>query len=143
MSHEQEISNLIFLYNERIDAGDLNGAATLFKNAQLKFPGSEGLKDYKEALDLFEKIIIIYPDGTPGTRHMVTNLAIEISDDHQQASARSMYTVYQAVEGLPLQVIAIGHYIDRFGIIEGKWHFTYRDYSYPQLLGDTSKHLRF
>ena len=51
-------------------------------------------------------------------------------------------TRYQAAEDQPLQVIAIGHYIDQFRMIEGKWQFTYRDYSYPQLLGDISKHLR-
>src|SRR6202012_5962182 len=87
------ISNLIFHYNELIDNGDLKGAPNLFKNARLKFPGSAGLIHYKEALDLFEKIIIIYPDGTPKTRHMVTNLVIEISKDNQHADARSMYTV--------------------------------------------------
>ena len=143
ISHEQEISNLIFHYNELIDAGDLKGAAALFKNAQLKFPGTEGLKDHNYALDLFEKIIIVYPDGTPRTRHIVTNLIIEISEDNRHAQARSLYTVYQATEELPLQAVAIGHYIDRFSIINEKWHFTYRDYSYPQLSGNISKHLRF
>src|SRR6201992_2776610 len=129
LSNEQEITNLIFKYNELIDIGDLKGAATLFKYADLKFPGIEGLKNHQDALNLFDKIIIIYPDGTPRTRHLVTNLTIEIADDNQHANARSMYTVYQATKDLPLQVIAIGHYIDQFSIIEEKWQFTYRDYS--------------
>ena len=56
----------------------------------------------------------LYPDGTPGTKHVTTNLIIEIDDQATGAAARSYFTVLQAVPGLPLQPILAGRYRDRF-----------------------------
>ena len=55
-----------------------------------------------------------YPDGTPRTKHVTTNLIVEVDDDAGTATGRSYFTVLQAVPGLPLQPIVAGRYHDRF-----------------------------
>ena len=57
--------------------------------------------------------VIVYEDGTPRTKH-VTNIAIEVDAEAGTASARSYFTVLQALPDLPLQIIVSGRYLDRF-----------------------------
>ncbi|WP_343035018.1 nuclear transport factor 2 family protein [Aromatoleum diolicum] len=58
------------------------------------------------------------------------------------ATARSCYTVVQATDGFPPQIIATGRYHDRFARIDGEWHFTWRDYTLLDFTGDLSRHLK-
>ena len=141
-SNEFAITNLIYKYNELIDEGDLNGAASLFQFAELIFPGFDGPQTYQTAQILFKQLLIIYPNGTPNTRHIVTNPIIEIDEDQQTARCRSIYTVFQATDDLPLQPIVIGTYRDKFKVINGKWQFVYRDYASSQTVGNVINHLR-
>ncbi|MBV8930111.1 MAG: nuclear transport factor 2 family protein, partial [Mycobacteriaceae bacterium] len=85
-------------------------------------------------------LVVVHPDGTPRTKHVVTNPIIEI--DENTATCRSYYTVLQQTDTLPLQVIVSGRYHDRFERVEGRWRFCYRDYSLMDLIGDLSQHLR-
>jgi hypothetical protein len=89
---------------------------------------------------LFTSTTRRYPDGTPGTKHVTTNLILDIDDDDGTASARSYWTVLQAVPGLPLQPILAGRYHDRFTRREGRWEFTERRYL-VELIGDVSHHM--
>jgi hypothetical protein len=41
--------------------------------------------------------VIVYDDGTPRTKHIVTNLAIEVDEDTGTAVSRSYFTVLQAL----------------------------------------------
>jgi hypothetical protein len=136
-----EITNLLYRFNELIDSGDLASAAGLFEHAQLKLVASDELQGYEAALALLQRVVILYPDGTPKTKHIVTNPIIEIDEIAGTAASRSQYTVFQATDELPLQVIAAGRYHDLFEYVDGKWRFTYRDYTLFDLRGDTSQHL--
>ncbi|MFA7587576.1 MAG: hypothetical protein WCY11_15520 [Novosphingobium sp.] len=50
--------------------------------------------------------------------------------------------IQQAGDG-PLQPVMAGRYHDRFARgADGRWHFTYRDYSLHDLPGDMSRHSR-
>jgi 3-phenylpropionate/cinnamic acid dioxygenase small subunit len=136
-----EITNLLYRYNELIDNGDLAGALGLFKHAQLKLVTSDELQGYEASLALLQRVVILYPDGTPKTKHLVTNPIIEIDEVAGTATSRSQYTVLQATDELPLQVIAAGRYHDQFEHVNGQWRFTYRDYTLFDLRGNTSQHL--
>jgi 3-phenylpropionate/cinnamic acid dioxygenase small subunit len=136
-----EITNLLYRYNELLDSGDLAGASGLFKYAQLKLVTSDELQDYEASLALLQRVVILYPDGTPKTKHLVTNPILEIDEVTGTATSRSQYTVLQATDELPLQVIAGGRYHDRFAYVDGQWRFTYRDYTLFDLRGNTSHHL--
>ena len=90
-----------------------------------------------EVLEFFSGTII-HEDGTPRTRHLVTNVEIELDGD--RASARSSVTVLQQTEVLPLQAIATGRYLDRFERVGGEWRFAERLVT-GFLLGDRSQHV--
>lgn len=136
-----EIGNLLARYCECIDAGNLTGASLLFEHARLKMVTSTELQDHKALLALLQQAIILYPDGTPKTRHIISNLIIDIDEAAGTATSRCCYTVFQATENIPLQVIAAGRYFDRFEQVGGRWRFTYRD-GRTDMLGNISGHLR-
>lgn len=135
------IANLLYGYAEAIDSGDLVRAASLFRHARIKT--RDGVEPLDEAglLALWREHIKIYPCGTPRTKHVVTNPIIEIDENEGKASARSYYTVYQATENFPLQLIASGRYHDQFERVDDIWRFSHRDYSLLDLMGDMSFHL--
>ncbi|OOK64499.1 snoaL-like domain protein [Mycobacterium kansasii] len=84
----------------------------------------------------------MYPDGTPRTKHVVTNPIIEI-DGIPTRSVRSYYTVLQQTEDFPLQAIVAGRYHDCFECVEGTWRFSYRDLTLIDMVGDISHHLSY
>lgn len=134
------IHNLLYRYAEAIDAGRLEEAADLFRHARIE-AGGNGTLDHAGLLALWRRLIVLYPCGTPRTRHLMSNPIIEIDEIAGTATARSCYTVFQATEQLPLQVIASGRYLDRFARIDGEWCFTERVYRLD-LAGDLSRHLQ-
>ena len=85
--------------------------------------------------------MILYEDGTPRTKHVITNLVVDVDDGSAHASARSYFTVLQATDGVPLQPIIAGRYEDQFEKVDGTWRFSER-IIHPDLHGDLSKHMR-
>lgn len=137
-----EITNLLYRYAEYIDSGDLAGAAALFEHARIETgdDGTEGAP--ADTLATWEKVVRLYPCGTPRTKHVVTNPILEIDEAAGKASCRSYYTVFQSTDTLSLQPIAAGRYHDEFERVDGKWRFSYRDYSLLDFIGDISQHLK-
>jgi 3-phenylpropionate/cinnamic acid dioxygenase small subunit len=140
VSSEVQIANFLYRYAEYIDTGDFAGAASLFKHARIKL-AVVGLVNADELLDIWKRLIILYPDGTPRTKHVMTNPIIEVNEAEGKATMRSYYTVLQVAAGT-LQPIVAGRYHDEFERVEGTWQCTYRDYSLLDLVGDTSQHVR-
>ena len=95
------ITNLLYRYAELMDRGDLPGCAALFRHANVKVRGSSDMLSEAELLRLWRDNVILYPDGTPRTRHVVTNPIIEMGPDGMSAQVRSYYTVYQATDTFP------------------------------------------
>jgi 3-phenylpropionate/cinnamic acid dioxygenase small subunit len=142
MSAETEIANLLYRYAEFMDAGDFAGAASLFDHARLRVGGGgDGTVDAATMLTLWESGVTRYPDGTPRTKHVVTNPIIEVDEAAGTASCRSYYTVLQQTDDLPLQPIVAGRYHDRFQRVDGEWRYVFRDYSLMDMVGDVSHHL--
>ncbi len=135
-----EIANLLYRYAELMDAGELEAAAELFRHARMKSGGT--LLDSAGMLENWRRYVKIHPCGTPRTKHVITNPIIEVDEAANTASCRSYYTVLQATDAVPLQVIAAGRYHDEFERAEGKWRFSYRDYTLFDLQGDLSDHLK-
>ncbi len=135
-----EIANLLYRYAELMDAGELEAAAELFRNARMKSGGT--LLDNAGILENWRRYVKIHPCGTPLTKHVITNPIIEVDEAADTASCRSYYSVLQATDTVPLQVIAAGRYHDEFERAEGNWRFSYRDYTLLDLKGDLSDHLK-
>jgi len=135
------ICNLLYRYAELIDSGQLDAAAALFRHARLK-TGHDTELDHTRLLALWQHYLILYPCGTPRTRHQITNPILDIDETAGTATSRSCYTVLQATVGFPPQIIATGRYHDRFARIDGQWHYTWRDYTLLDFTGDMSRHLK-
>jgi 3-phenylpropionate/cinnamic acid dioxygenase small subunit len=138
-SDAEAISALITTYAERIDAGDLDGVAALFAHATWRVPASADPFSGTAAVRRVYDAVILY-DGRPCTRHVVTNVVIELRSA-DRAEARSYFTVFQALPDFPLQPIIAGRYHDAFERVDGVWRFADR-LILSDLLGDLSRHLR-
>lgn len=142
--HDRQIENLLYRYAEAIDAGDYTAVGQLFAHGRICAPDGTPIAEGAAAVTaLYEATTRRYPDdGTPKTRHMITNPLIELGpgDPPATATARSRFTVYQATEALPLQPIIAGDYADTFEWAEEGWRFVERIMR-PALYGDLSQHL--
>jgi len=141
MSAQTEITNLLYRYAEYMDNGDVAGAASLFEHAELRL-GEDDTVDAAGMRAFWTNLVIVYPGGTPRTKHLITNPIVEVDEDAGTATCRSYYTVLQQTDDLPLQAIVSGHYDDKFERVDGQWRFCYRDYTGIDLVGDLSHHLR-
>lgn len=135
------IETLIMTYAERVDLGDFAGVAELFEHATYRADNA-GVTTSQEGsaavLATFESLVRRYPDGTPRTKHVTTNVIVEVDGD--RATARSYFTVFQQTDTLPLQPIIAGRYHDRFERHDGRWRFADR-LILSDLIGDLSQHL--
>jgi 3-phenylpropionate/cinnamic acid dioxygenase small subunit len=144
--HRAAISALVFAYAERVDGGDLEGVAELFAHATYRAALADGtittFSGRDEVLTCLRGMVRLY-DGKPSTKHVTTNLVIDVegdSDDPRSATCRSYYTVLQARPDLPLQPIVAGRYHDTFVRDGERWRFTDR-LIFTDLVGDVSTHL--
>lgn len=138
--HDAQITKLVFEYSERIDTGDLAGVADLLAEAGFGRGTGDLVYGRDRIQALFERTVHIYEDGTPRTKHLVTNLVVEVDEPAGTASARSYWTVVQALPDRGLGPILSGGYRDRFALRDGVWRFTERRIV-THLVGDTRHHL--
>ena len=83
---------------------------------------------------------MIYDDGTPRTRHVTTNLIIDVDEEAGTGTCRSYVTVFQQTDDFPLQPVYQNRYEDRFERVDGTWRFEHRRMC-DHRPGDTSRHL--
>lgn len=136
----RQIERLVHLYPYHLDAGRFAEMGELFADADV-YVGSDlvASKDAQAVARLWERFARIYPNGTPQTHHVATNLIID-EDGPGRARAHSYVLVVQAAPGFPLQPITAGDYLDRFACRDGVWRFTERRVG-NDLFGDMSRHL--
>jgi len=137
---EQAIAALVHTYAERLDAGDLEGVARLFVDATFRSTRGGVYHGPEALLAVLRRLVILY-EGSPRTRHVITNLSIEVEEGADRAAGRAYYTVFQATPTLPLQAILVGRYEDRFVRTRGTWRFAER-LVHVDLVGDLSQHVR-
>ena len=113
------ITKLIYSYAERIDEGDFAGVAELLQYATL----FDGAVSGREAIEkIYTRTTRRYDDGTPRTKHVMTNVIVDIGDDGMSASSRSYFTVLQQVSGeLALQPIIAGRYRHTYEWVDDSW----------------------
>ena len=139
MDSRTQITHLINQYGFTIDTGDLQGFAQLFENAEWTVEGTEPRVGTQQVLDALSTVRI-YEDGTPRTKHIVSNLDLEINEVNNSAESQCYVTVFQQTNDFPLQAIFCGHYFDGFQRVEGLWKFRQRIIRY-MMVGDLSAHL--
>ena len=141
-SYEQ-IRNLLGNYTERMDLGDFEGLGEIFRRATLTdFDGNLVAEGFEGVRDSYTNGTQMY-SGRPGTKHVTTNVQIEVDEEAGTASAKSAYVVFQATPNLALQPIITGRYHDDFARDDdGRWYFTKRRFA-VDTVGDLSQHLTY
>ena len=137
------VTNLLYRYAELIDAGDYEGIGEHLQYAVITTDGSDQEISGAEAVaGMYHASTRKYGNGTPLTKHVITNPIVEVADDGLTATVRSYYTVFQKAPDTPLQPIINGHYRDEFAKVDGEWRYTRRHMG-VDYLGDLSRHLLF
>lgn len=139
-SDEQAIANLLAGYADRIDAGDFEGLGAMFATGTVRFPDSGDAYTGADEVGRMYAGVVQLHDGSPLTKHVMTNTMIEVDDGGRRATARSYFTVFQAHPELPLQPVATGRYEDELELVDGRWRFAERTIV-RDLVGDLRFHL--
>jgi hypothetical protein len=133
------VAGLVHAYAERLDAGDLDGVADLFARATWRSTAGTNRRGAAEVRRAYDPVIR-YADGSPRTKHVITNLVIDVAPGGDKASSTCLFTVLQGLPDQPVRVILAGHYRDQFAADEHGWYFTDRLIE-PHLVGGLSRHM--
>ena len=134
------IQALLFSYPTRLDRGDFDGVGALFADAVVRGAGGAIMADRDAAAmaGAFRNWVRTYADGTPRTRHVISNVAIRPEGD-ARATVSSYVMVFQQTDALPLQPVIGGDYLDTVEKVDGAWRFVERVMG-NDLIGDLSAH---
>jgi 3-phenylpropionate/cinnamic acid dioxygenase small subunit len=132
----QQITSMVHRYCELFDTGQFDEFVAQFEHGQWHraAPGAEAARRW------IDDHVYLY-DGLPRTKHVTTNLTVEVDEEAGTAVAQSYVTVLQALPDFPLQPIFAGRYRDRFTRMDGRWRWTRRE-AIGDLYGDVSHHVR-
>lgn len=135
------ITTLMYRYAECVDAADFSGIGDLFAHGEITTRGLQGAIVGADAVaDLYRGTNRVHENGTLLTRHLTTNIILDIDEAQDFAASRSSFVVFQATPTIPLQPIVGGRYHDRFQRVDGEWWFARREMGVEQI-GDVSDHL--
>jgi ketosteroid isomerase-like protein len=135
----EEITALVYRYAELLDGGDIDGVVDMFADATWRSDATGEVRRGREQIKSVYERVMLY-DGTPKTRHLMTNLTIELVEGADDASGRCSYTVVQGIDvGSPLRAILNGRYHDRYRRGRNGWQFADRLFI-VDLVGDLSRH---
>lgn len=134
-----EITALVYRYAELLDGGDIEGVVDLFAGAAWRSAATGEVRRGRDQIKSVYERVMLY-DGTPRTRHLMTNLVIDLDEDATEATGRCAFTVLQGVDdGSPIEAILSGRYHDRYRRGPDGWQFAERVFI-VDLLGDQSRH---
>lgn len=135
------ILNLVYRYPELIDSGDFEGIGRLFADGAIYTGDGASCVGAAAIQEMYERNTRRYADnGTPHTRHVISNPIVEIDESAGTAVCRSYVVVFQQVEGFALQPVWTNRYEDRFRLVDGSWRFESKTMS-DHMPGDVSRHL--
>ncbi len=141
LTDTDRLRNLLGRYCDLMDTGDFDGVGGLFAAAVMAAGDGPPFLDGAEAIAAFFRRGTQLYDGSLRTKHLILNTQFDEPLMDGTVVARSSYVVLQAVEGLPLQPIIAGRYVDTFGRdAEDGWCFVERRF-HVDLVGDLSHHL--
>ena len=139
---EDAIRRLMYLYAECVDLADFEGLAEIFRHGEMTSNTATGGMSGERVRDFYARTNKVHENGTLCTRHLATNIIVDVDEAADSARARSYFVVFQATPRLPFQPIVGGRYHDRFERVDGEWRFKQRRVLVDQI-GDMSEHLTF
>ena len=138
MPDREEILSLLNQYSYCADSGNVEGLVALYEKGEWAMEGEKLYRGAEELREIAAKTIM-YEDGTPRTRHINTNIELDIDVENGTANGRRYLTVVQQTDALPLQPVFSAIYFDEFIKEDGSWRFARTLVTAP-LIGDMSHH---
>ena len=125
MSDTEEIKELVHSYARLLDGGDVNGVVDLFERSTWRsLPHGAVLRGSAEVRPVYEKLLA--RDDDRRTKHLITNLSIDVEPGATTASSHCYWTVLRSAPGEPIGISLSGQYTDRFEKFDGHWRFVDR-----------------
>ena len=137
VSSVEAITGLVHRYCLLFDSGDFDAYVAQFRYGSM---GGRAPGDTASLRQWIADNVILY-DGSPCTKHLTTNLVVDVDEGAGTATATSYVTVLHAAPGHPLAIVGCGEYHDRFERIDGAWEWARRSVT-NVLSGDTTRHIR-
>jgi hypothetical protein len=124
-----------------MDAADFDGVAALFAEATWRSEATgQVLRGASEVRRVYDHVVLY--DGSPRTKHLLTNLTVTVDACGTTAAGQCSFTVLQGVvPGEPISIVLSGRYVDRYEKVDGAWRFADRLFV-ADLLGDQRRHFR-
>lgn len=139
MTDREAIQRLLHAYSDTIDRGDFAATGELFApQGVYGIAGRSRVAVGPSAVTAALGDVRLY-DGVPRTRHIVSNVDIDLADDARSAMVQSYVHVLHQPPGGPIITIAAGTYHDRVHLVDGRWRFAERR-MHIELVGDMSTH---
>ncbi|HSO96340.1 MAG TPA: nuclear transport factor 2 family protein [Acidimicrobiia bacterium] len=138
---EEAVRALVGAYAERLDAGDLGGVAALFEHAVVRSARTGTELVGSDAVRRLYDPVIRYADGTPRTKHVLTNLVVHVDEATGTATSRCVFTVWSGPPDGGVRPVLVGRYDDSFTRVGAEWRFAER-VIHADLLGDLTTHMR-
>lgn len=141
----RSIKALMYIYAECVDLARFDELGELFSHGVLTSTSAADPDDGMSGDDVaafYRATNKVHGDGTLRTRHVASNVIVDVAEDGHSATARSYFAVHQGTDALPLQPIVAGRYHDDFTLIHGQWRFARRMVIVDQI-GDMREHLTF
>lgn len=147
----EQITRNILAYSTLIDRGDIEGAAKVITGVKMSISRGQSAPEVpedqipvlsaKDAVGMHTSTMVMYPEGLPRTKHIISNIDISFADDGSSATSRSSYTVLQGMDDFPLQVIVAGRCDDVYDRDGDNWKLRVRR-EYADMTGDLSHHVK-
>jgi ketosteroid isomerase-like protein len=98
LSAHDEITNLIYTYAERMDAGEFEAIADMLAHTTISVEGVDDVvRGHEAILQAYRSSAQTYDDNTPKTKHVITNVIVHVDEAAGTATSRAYFTVLQAV----------------------------------------------
>lgn len=125
LSDLTEITKLVNSYARLLDAGDVDAVAALFEHSTWRSAGGQVLRGSAAVKPVYDALK--NNQGSSRTKHLLSNLTVEIGEGNRTARSHCYWTVLQATApGEPTTVTLTGQYTDTFEKVAGRWRFSDR-----------------
>lgn len=129
MSDDHEaIRHLIYTYAFHLDKREYPKVASLLADAtvSLSWPAENVEERGIRGIEAIERFYSNAFEGRRPSRHVITNLIIDLDESGEAASVYS-YLTSVGHPPQPPSVLLSGHYEDRFTKVDGEWRFSRKD----------------
>jgi ketosteroid isomerase-like protein len=125
MSDADEITALVHSYARLLDSGDVDAVAALFEHSTWRsLPKGSVLRGTAEVRPVYENLLA--QDRSRHTKHLITNLSVDLEPGATTASSHCRWTVLQGTPGEPISITLSGQYADTFEKVDNRWRFSDR-----------------